>query len=113
MSYLICYSKNAPIDHAIDKAIYLDQAFYELVFNQCRATDSTYPVLGQMAQLSYKSPIITIMGERLSQLKEELQKFNKNVSHPQTNHFRKVCETAIERGSALTISGDMYPELQS
>ncbi len=112
MALLVCYSKSPPNDHARDRAIYLNQRFYELIFKNCRSEQTPYIVLRDIALLRYKSPTLIVSGDRLALLDRELMNLEEsNLSHPQIAEFRQVCNKAKSDGCALTISGDMYPEL--
>ena len=112
MAFLVCYSIAPPSDHAKDTAVHLDQGFYRSIFRSCRREDSGYSVLRDIALLRYKSPTLTVPKDRLTLLIGELvQLETSNDNHPQINKFRSVRENAIARECALTISGDMYPEL--
>jgi len=109
MAFLVCYSSSLD-DHTRDKAVYLDQAFYELIFAQC-ASDR-YRVLREIASLRYKSPTIIVSQDRLGLLSDELTMLSASgVSHPQIGEFSQACARAQTDGCSLTISGDMYPEL--
>ena len=95
------------------KAIYLDQAFYEAIFQRCRERDrSSYPVLGVVASLRYKSPILVVSLGELDSLTRELNALERaGCEHPQIADFRQVCAKAAAEDFNLTISGDMFPEL--
>jgi hypothetical protein len=61
MAFLVCYSKSASgDDHPGDRAIYLDQRFYELIYTSCRTEHGLYSVLREIASLKYKSPTLVI-----------------------------------------------------
>jgi hypothetical protein len=108
MAFLVCYSASPPDDHAKKKAAYLDQRFYELLF----AHRDRYVILRDIASLRYKSPTMVIRREQLVSLDQEIAAFEASgISHPQIHEFRSVCAKAMTDGCALTISGDMYPEL--
>jgi hypothetical protein len=112
MAFLVCYSRSAPGDHARQKAIYLDLKFYEMIFRHCIAERSFYAILGAVASLRYKSPLLVIAEDRLDSLADELTHLETSGhSHPQIAEFRKVCAKAKADGCSLSISGDMYPEL--
>ena len=112
MALLVCYSEDPPHDHTKEKAIYLDQAFYAGIVDLCIAPESGYTILRDIAALRYKSPTMSIEGDRISKLDGELKcLMDGGEVHEQIQELRKVCTTALERGSALTVSGDMYPEL--
>jgi hypothetical protein len=90
----------------------LNQQFYELIFKHCRSTGDPYIVLREIAQLKYKSPTLIVSGDRLALLDRELATLDESkLRHPQIGELRRVCSKAISDGCALTISGDMYPEL--
>ncbi len=116
MAFLVCYWRR-PLeewneDHKEsyeDKAIYLDQQFYELIYRCCR---DSYDVLREIAELKYKSPTLVIGGERLAILEQELTRlFNSGARHLQIPEFEEVCAKAANCACFLAISGDMYPEL--
>lgn len=112
MAFLVCYSWSPPDDHTRHRAIYLDQRFYELIWRNCRADNAPYTVLREIALLRYKSPTLVINGDRLTQLDQDLVRLAESgVSHPQIAAFRDVCTKAVAGGVAITVSGDMYPEL--
>lgn len=112
MAFLVCYSNDPPRDHTRNKAAYLDQRFYELIFAHCRSADGPYRVLRDIASLRYKSPTMVVRDERLAVLVQDLAIFAASgLSHDQTAEFRQVCLQAQVEQCALTISGDMYPEL--
>ena len=111
MAILVCYSESLE-DHAHDRAIYLDHAFYKLIFKHCRNSEKEFPVLKLISGLRYKSPAILISAERIKQLEIELNLLaERNHAHLQLNEFKNVCQNAIDRKTSLTVSGDMYPEL--
>jgi hypothetical protein len=112
MAYLVCYSRSAPSDHSREKAIYLDQEFYETIFQYCLVDRSKYPVLSVLASLRYKSPLLVVSGEEIDALTSELTKIHESGhAHPQLTEFRHVCTKAKADGCNLSISGDMYREL--
>ncbi len=112
MAFLVCYSRCPSGDHTRDRAIYLDQRFYELIFVNCRVEGGPFTVLREIATLRYKSPILIVDGNRLELLDRELADFEAlGHSHPQIAKFRQVCGEPQAIPCALTISGDMYPEL--
>jgi hypothetical protein len=112
MAFLVCYSANPPHDHLANKAIYLDQSFYELAFLHCRGKQGSFRTLGEIASLRYKSPVFVVSHEQLPVLVNELQQLACSGSfHPQVSELCAVCVVAQNNGHALTISADMYPEL--
>ena len=112
VAFLVCYSWSPPDDHPRHKAIYLNQQFYELIYDECRSDLRPYVVLREIALLKYKSPTLVVSGDRLALLDRELMDLERSgMSHPQLSEFRQVCTKAASDGCALTISGDMYPEL--
>jgi hypothetical protein len=95
-----------------DKAIYLDQRFYELIVKHCRAESGTYSVLREMALLKYKSPAIIVANDRLEALDQELVNLERaRMSHSQIAELRYWCEKSMSDKRVLTISADMYQEL--
>jgi hypothetical protein len=112
VAFVVCYSRSPPDDHTRHRAIYLNQQFYEVIFGECRSPDGPYGVLREIALLRYKSPTLVVAGDRLGVLDQDLARLERSgASHPQIAEFRQVCAKAIADGCALTISGDMYPEL--
>jgi hypothetical protein len=112
MAFLVCYSWFPPDDHTRHRAIYLDQRFYELIFRRCRSESGPYTVLREIALLRYKSPTLVVACDRLALLDGDIRRLGGWWSrHPQIAEFRQVCAKAIVEGCALTVSGDMYPEL--
>ena len=114
MAFLVCYSSNPPEDHTRDRAIYLDQAFYEMIFGRCRGEESGFDILRAIAGLRYKSPILVVDDESLEVLVCELNRLSDlGQLHSQVPEFRNVAHSALRRKCSLTISGDMFPELQA
>jgi hypothetical protein len=112
MAFLVCYSRTAPDDHCRERAIYLDQKFYEIVFQHCLKERSTFAVLSVVASLRYKSPLLVIAGDDLDRLLRELGYLESTGNvHPQFADLRRVCAKAKADSCSLSISGDMYPEL--
>jgi hypothetical protein len=111
MAFLVCYSQSLK-DHPNVKAIYLDQRFYMLIFSQCCRRPDTFSVLHEMALLRYKSPTVLVCADKLDVLINEIDLLiREGFSHPQFAEFSRVCSEAKKINCALTISGDMYPEL--
>jgi hypothetical protein len=112
MAFLVCCSENPPHDHVANKAIYLDQSFYELVFSRCHGEQGSFRTLGQIASLGYKSPVFVVSREQLPALVSELQQLaSSGLFHLLLSELCAVCVSAQSKGYALTISADMYPEL--
>jgi hypothetical protein len=112
MAFLVSYSRSAPDDHTRQKAIYLDQSFYELIFHHCMRKRSYYANLSAIASLRYKSPLLVVSEDNLDSLTRELEDLERSGhAHSQLTEFRQVCAKAKANGCSLSISGDMYPEL--
>ncbi len=112
MALLVCYSTNPPQDHTHDRAIYLDQAFYKMIFDRCRGEGSDFAILRTIAELRYKSPTLVVDADSLEMLVCELNRLSDlGQLHSQVPEFRDVADFALKRNCSLTISGDMYPEL--
>jgi hypothetical protein len=112
VAFVVCYSWSPPNDHTRYGAIYLDQRFYELIYGNCRSETGPYTVLREIALLRYKSPTLTVAGDRLTLLDQDLVRLAESgASHQQIAALRVVCAKALSDGCALTVSGDMYPEL--
>ena len=113
MAFLVCYSE-ALADHTNNKAIYLDQSFYELIFKRCRSSEAEFSVLSLIANLRYKSPAILISAGQITQLSNDLKRLIElGKHHPQIDDFISVCGNANARKTNLTVSGDMFPELEA
>ncbi|HXX93976.1 MAG TPA: hypothetical protein VEN81_10100 [Planctomycetota bacterium] len=97
----------------LTRAIYLSQRFYRLIHRKARKESSGYSVLREIALLKYKSPTMTVGGDRLAQLVSDLRRLKGATFFPQKEvaDFLGVCEKAVSDGQALWVSGDMYPEL--
>ena len=112
MAFLVCYSSSAPEDHTRKKAIYLDQRFYEIIFQECLKDRSAFANLSVVASLRYKSPLIVVVSSDLDGLISEIGTLQKaGHHHPQFEELRQVCTKARTEGCDLSISGDMFPEL--
>jgi hypothetical protein len=112
MAFVVCYSRCPPADHTRYGAIYLDQQFYELIYGQCRSASGPYIVLREISLLRYKSPTLVVSGDQLALLDKDLVRLAESgAAHPQVEALRQVCARAVAEGWALTVSGDMYPEL--
>jgi hypothetical protein len=69
-------------------------------------------ILHGIALLKYKAPTFIVPNDQLGLLDRGLESLAASgIVHPQIGEFSEVCKRAIEGGLALTISGDMYPEL--
>jgi len=112
VAFLVCYSKKPPKDHTKNVAIYLNQKLYELIFSESMKKDSEYVILMDIALLKYKDPTLVVTRKQLKVLAQELAHLEtSNKDHPQVKEFLEICNKAIKMKCALTISGDMYPEL--
>ena len=56
MAFLVCYSSTPPDDHTRNKAVYLNQRFYALIFEHCRDEHGRYVVLRDIASLKIQEP---------------------------------------------------------
>ena len=72
MAFLVSYSQTLS-DHATNRAIYLDDKFYKLIFRKCRKESARFTVLGEIALLRYKSPKIMLGNDRIEHLIQELE----------------------------------------
>ena len=62
--------------------------------------------------LRYKSPTLVVERDQMTQLEKDLVRLAETgASHPQIAALHDVCAKALYDGCALTVSGDMYPEL--
>lgn len=113
MAFLVCYSKTVE-DHTNEQATYLDQNFYEKLFNECSSIENRYAILGKIANLKYKSPTMSIDEGDLQIALDELDQLPDRLQqHKSTHAFRNALEEAIDRKCIVTISADMYREVQS
>jgi hypothetical protein len=108
MAILVRYAGNER-----DRVIYLSQRFYRLIHRKASKERSGYTVLREIALLKYKSPTLTVGGDRLEQLISDLKKLNGALifRRKEVSDFLAVCEKAQANSQALWVSGDMYPEL--
>ena len=111
MALAVCYSQQLE-DHLQQHAIYLEQAFYALIFGVCRADPATFPLLSEIASLRYKSPTMIIAQDKVSPLHRELDALRMlGHQHHQISALVDVVTQAMSENCTLTIHGDMYPEL--
>ena len=111
MAFLICYSEAGIVDWS-QKAIYLEQSFYEQFFEICFESVE-FPVLGSILSLSYDDEVV-IEGEQLGELQSELQRVSSlpRGYHEQALTLIEVAERAQESRIGLAVSGDMHPVLK-
>ena len=111
MALAVCYSQQLD-DHLQRHAIYLEQAFYTLIFGVCRADTAKFPLLAEIASLRYKSPTMIIAHARVSSLHRELDALRMlGHQHHQIEALDDVLTRATSEDGTLTIHGDMCPEL--
>ena len=111
MAFLVSYSGSLS-DHTTNRAIYLDDKFYKLIFRKCCKESAQFAVLREIAMLRYKSPTIMLEKDRIEHLIQELEHLeHANCKHDQIPQLRNVCLQAIETSNNLTISADMHREL--
>lgn len=108
MAILVRYAGNE-----VERAIYLSPRFYRLIHRKARKEESGYIVLRDIALLKYKSPTMTVGGDRLAQLITDLKKLRGSAifGRKEVSDFLAVCEKASTNGQALWVSGDMAKEL--
>jgi len=107
MAFLVCYKKvNIELSWS-DKAIYLDQIFYELVFYKCRDPRS---ILNKFSRLSYGDEFEVGISQ-LNDLRTELVQLRDETGELSVNEFIVIVDKSLDDQCDLTISGDMYPEL--
>ncbi len=83
-----------------------------MIFSHCRAAESGYSILRDIALLRYKSPALIVPHTSLESLNKELARLAQDgLQHSQISDFQSVVNTARNSGASLAISGDMYPEL--
>lgn len=111
MALAVCYSHRLE-NHLQRPAIYLEQTFYALIFNVCRADIAKFPILSQMASLRYKSPTMIVEPSRVASLRDELESLRiLGHAHHQISSFADVVTRAVTEKCTLTVHGDMFPEL--
>ena len=115
MAFLVCYVSDGVVDWS-DKAAYLDQKFYELLYKARRklAPDG---VLAEIAELKYGEEIV-LSQPRLHEAREELARFSRyrffRLRYSSYSQFKALGDSiraAIEEGAELSIAGDMHPEI--
>ena len=111
MAYLVCYSEAQVVDWEI-KALYLEQSFYELLFEHCRNSVG-YPLLGSIGSLTYDDEIM-ITDDQLDHLLSELREVldSPGVPDRQISAFIEVVQNARHNRLGLAIAGDMHPVLK-
>lgn len=111
MALLVCYvDESEKIDWS-DKAIYLDQSFYELMVRYCMDANR-HSTLKEMVSIGYDDEYIISVSQAeffLLELKELIKKGS--LKHAQLQSFANVLCKAISRKCNLVIGGDMYPDL--
>lgn len=110
MAFLVSYSQSGNTNWR-DKAIYLDQHFYEQIFNRCKAADG-FRLLGSIAALGYGDQLL-MHGSELSDLATEIDiaKSASKLIHPQADQLKTIALDSLSMGLDLAVSGDMYPVL--
>ena len=92
------------------KAAYLDQDFYESVFNFA-VRQGRGGVLATLASIGYGDTLI--LSKRLAALEDALRRFSDH--HEELSEQTVALETAIaharDSGGALAFAGDMHPVL--
>lgn len=109
MALLVCYVRNGVIDWR-DKAIYLDQEFYEALCAFSSTLDAG-GVLNDMAGLKYGDELL-LARSRLAELLDELERLegSRLASHRQFGSLGTVISSALEGDSEIAIAGDMHTE---
>ncbi len=83
-----------------------------MIFSHCRHAESGYSIMRDIALLRYKLPSLIVPNTALESLNKELACLAQDgLQHSQISGFQSVVNTAMNTGSSLTISGDLYPEL--
>ncbi len=111
MALLVCFcEKGSEVDWR-NKAIYLDQRFYGLLFDYYRKRESD-SALKAMVALGYGDEYVIPL-DRLSEPLDELRHIASEgvLPHPQVDALASVFIEAASRKLDLAISGDMYPDL--
>jgi len=107
MAFLICFKKPGTTVDYTDKALYLQQDFYELIFSQCIERH----VLGRIAKLGY-GDAIELGCVELEKLKDELAQLTQKGQNEAAVEFIQTIDESLSAGNSLVISGDMYPVLK-
>lgn len=103
MAFLVCFKKSDCEFSWRDKAIYLDQKFYEMIFNQGYDADC---ILKRISRLNYDGEL-EVEYDQLAKLKAELLKLGENNNHGQISEFIDIVNKSLESSYSLMIAGDM------
>lgn len=111
MALLVCFHDAGSAVNWSNKAIYLDQGFYELLFDYYKGHRNESPLKGMVA-IGYDEEFI-IAGSQIEESLTELARIASEgkVQHPQLQSLRNVLREAASRNCQLAIAGDMYPDL--
>ena len=91
---------------------YLSQSFYEHIHRMVRS-DATYPILGKISRLKYKSLTLTVSRDQVASLEAELERMEQtSLDHPECQTLIHACRQAVDCKIGLWVSGDMHPELK-
>lgn len=112
MALLLCFTETN--DDQIDwsnKALYLDQKFYERIFEQMQHVEVS-SALRNLTSIGYGEEYV-VKANDLCKLRSELVSLQENQSDvkPQIVRFIAAVEKAIAAEKELIVSGDMFPDL--
>ncbi|MCW1923243.1 hypothetical protein OKA05_11825 [Luteolibacter arcticus] len=111
MALLVCFHEACSEVDWSKKVIYLDQRFYELLFDYCKEPESDSP-LKAMVSIGYDDEII-LTGTQVSETLSDLERIYAagKVIHPQVPLLCEVLREAVSRRCELAVAGDMHPDL--
>jgi len=107
MAFLVCFKKSDCTFDWRDKAIYLDQEFYKLIYyNRDKSR-----ILDSVSKLGYDDEM-EIENSELNELKRELVKLDPLNRYPKIKSLLEVIDVSISSKYNLMIAGDMHPVLR-
>ena len=105
MAFLVAYKRNGKEVDWKDKAIYLDQNFYEMIMSSDMTKDDN-PVLEKFASMGYGDEYHLTIAD-LALLHQELE----HLQGGGTEEFKELVVEVLSQDLELAISGDMHPVL--
>ena len=113
MAFLVCYHNDEDCIDWSNKAIYLDQSFYQLMQNYLKK-EAGESILKNMVSIGYDDECIIAAGKVKYALIELTEVVHAgNLKHAQIQQLADVFKNAISNDCGLAIGGDMYPDLSS
>lgn len=111
MALLVCFREPGSRVNWANKAIYLDQSLYEMLFAHYRRKTGGSPLkklvsIGCDDEVFFAEPQIKGLLEELLRVAA-----TGDVVHPQVSLLCSVLREAVARRCELAVAGDMHPDL--